>query len=449
MKKIRYIILSSLLFFVFISYAYAAPTSSISVNKSQVEAGQSVTATVTIKNAAAWNIKINGTGNTNGCSTSAADATSNGKNTTKSFTLTCKANSTGVIRIAYSGDATSEDGANVSISGSKAITVVAPRVRSNNNNLRSLSVDGGEISPEFNQDTLEYTVSFEPGTEKVNINAEKADGYASLNGIGEKDVVEGDNRFEIVVTSETGNTKTYVINVVVKEYAPINVTVDGLTYSVVRKKDNLVKPDNFEESSVQIGDDTVAAFYNEKLGKTLVGLKDENGLIHLFEYNDGEYSKFYELKSNQLIINIIKMDSKLIPKNYFKCEFKFNDEILDGYKIDSKSKFVIVYGIDEVTGEKNLYQIDTQNNIIQLFNNDYEKILTKYNNLGYIVCGALAFIILIEFVIILLSKNKRKKFVKKVKNEKIEKVKEEAIKDAKKDTIESKKNEKSEKKLDK
>ena len=100
MKKIiKYL---SVAFFGFLLNAIvvlAAPSSSISANKSKIEVGQSVTATVTVKNAAAWNVHINGTGNTNGCSKNEADASSNGKNTTKRFSVTCSANSTGVIKI--------------------------------------------------------------------------------------------------------------------------------------------------------------------------------------------------------------------------------------------------------------------------------------------------------------------------------------------------------------
>ena len=449
MKKIKYILLSAFSFSLPFISAYAAPTSSIGVSRSQIEVGQTVTATVTIKNVASWNVKINGTGNTNSCSTSAADATSNGKNATKSFSVTCKANSTGVIRIAYSGDATSEDGSNVTLNGSKTVTVVAARPKSSNNNLKSLSVEGSAITPEFNQDVLEYSATFEPGTEKIVIYAEKADGYASLAGTGEKDVVEGDNRFEIVVTSETGVSKTYVLNVSVKEFAPIVVNVNGQDYTVVRKADGLVKPELFEEATVQIGEDVIPAFYNEKLDKTLVGLKDENNLVSLFEYKDGKYSKYFEFKSNSLMVNIIKMDESKLPKGYKKYDIKLNDDIVSAYKIDKKSNFALVYGINILTGEKDLYQIDLKNNTLSLFNKDYEQTLDQYNKMGYIIVGSLAGVILLEFLLILASKHKNTKIKKTIKKQKMEKVKEIAIKDAKKDTVEAKKVLKDEKKSDK
>ena len=200
-KKIKYLSFVILGFLINISVVFAAPSHSISVNKSQVEVGGSVTATVTVKSAAAWNIKVNGTGNTNGCSAQDADASSNGKNTTKTVKVTCSANSTGVIKITYSGDATSEDGTNVNISGSKTVTVVKPRPKSTNNDLKSLSVEGYEITPAFDKNTLEYSVTVPSTVNTVKINATKADNYSSLTGTGEFEVVEGANVFNIVVKS--------------------------------------------------------------------------------------------------------------------------------------------------------------------------------------------------------------------------------------------------------
>ena len=446
MKKTKFTLFSLISFMFAMGSAYAAPTHSISVNRSQVEVGQTVTATVTVKNAAAWNIRINGTGNTNGCSTSAADATANGKNSTKSFSVTCRANSTGVIRITYSGDATSEDGSNVSVSGAtKPITVVAPRAKSSNNNLKSLSIEGSVISPDFDANTLEYSATFEPGTEKVVINAEKADGYASISGTGEKEVTEGDNKFEIVVTSETGVSKTYTINVIVKEFEPILVKVDGTTYSLVRKFKDITPPENFVETTLNINDEEISAFYNEKLDKTIVGLKNDDGIISFFEYKDGKYSKYLEFTFDKQVINIIKMDEKLLPLNYEKYEVTFNGQKFTAYKLFKKSNFALVYGIDVSTGKKNLYQIDLKNNTIQLYNKDYDKVLDVYTKYGLIAGAALLFVILVEFIIILFSRKKNKKIRNKIKNDRIEKIKEVAIKEAKSETVEEKKVKKSNK----
>ena len=434
MKKIKLVLLG-LLCFIGIDKVYAA-SASISA-KSQVEVGQNVTATVKVT-AAAWDIKVNGTGNTNGCSTHEVSDSGTGKNKTVNISVTCKASSTGIIKISYSGDITDADGSNKDVSGSKSVTVVAARPKSTNNYLKSLEVEGTTISPEFNKDTLEYTATLEAGTEKTNIIGEKADSYASVTGVGEHDVVEGENKFEVVVTSESGQARTYVVTITVKEFDPIIVKANGKEYTVVRKLDASLKPESFTESTITIGENTIQAFYNEVTGVTLVGLKDENGKVLLFTYDDENYSRYYEFKFNQLTINLIDMNKKILPKGYKKYSVILNDEEIVGYKFNKNSNYALVYGVDVVTGEKDLYQVDLKNNTVQLYNDeliDYMKETDKNNLVIFAILGGVIFL---EFIVVLLTNRNKKRLLNRINNEKKEKVKNKAIDDAKKETVEEK-----------
>ena len=62
---------------------------------------------------------------------------------------------------------------------------------SSNNNLSGLSIEGYEIEPAFDKNTLEYSVKLKPETESININATKEDGTATINGAGTVSVSEG------------------------------------------------------------------------------------------------------------------------------------------------------------------------------------------------------------------------------------------------------------------
>lgn len=435
MKKIKYISMFMFAAFIGVANAFAA-SSSISASK-QVEVGHSVTATVKVQ-AASWDIRINGTGNTNGCSKHDVNDSGNGKNTTKNISVSCTANSTGVIKISYSGDITDASGANKDVSGSVVVNVVAARQKSTNNNLKSLSINGISISPEFNKDTLEYTATAEPGTEKITINAEKADGYATITGIGEKDVVEGDNRFEIVVTSETGVAKTYVLTVTVKEFAPIIVSIGDEEYSVVRKIGDFKKPEGYTDIKINIEENEVEALFNEKTNKTLVYLKNGDGKAYLFEYNDGKYERYYEFSFNALTLNLLKMKTSLLPKGYSKYNVSFNEDEIEVYKKSKKSNYGLVYALNTTTGEEDLYQIDLKNNTAQIFNEELISAIDSTNKKVLIVIGALLGVIFIEFLALLVSKSRRKKLINKIKSEKVEKIKTKAINDSKKETVEVK-----------
>lgn len=82
--------------------------------------------------------------------------------------------------------------------------------RSTNNNLISLSLSAGAIS--FDKNTLNYNVSVPYETTRVEITAIVEDSKSTMV-INNTDLVVGDNIATIVVTSESGATKTYTLNI--------------------------------------------------------------------------------------------------------------------------------------------------------------------------------------------------------------------------------------------
>lgn len=82
--------------------------------------------------------------------------------------------------------------------------------RSTNNNLASMSLSAGAIS--FDKNTLKYNVSVPYETTRVEINANVEDSKSTVV-INNVDLVVGDNAATIVVTSESGATKTYTLNI--------------------------------------------------------------------------------------------------------------------------------------------------------------------------------------------------------------------------------------------
>ena len=187
-------------------------------------------------------------------------------------------------------------------SGSKSITinVVKPREKSNNNNLKSLTIEGQELSPAFSKDVLEYSTTVGDEIEKININANMEDSYGHIEGTGEKELAEGVNKFEIKAISETGLEKIYTITVTVKDNNPITKTIDSKTYSLVKRASSLILPEGidkekFELSKITIDEVEIPAYISEELNLNLIGLKDEEGIIYLFKVVDNKIDKKYEL----------------------------------------------------------------------------------------------------------------------------------------------------------
>ena len=184
----------------------AAPNANISTDASSIENGKTVTATVTLSDTAAWNIKIMGSGAAT-CSTKQADVTSDGKSTTKTFTLSCTSTTEGTINFEVTGDITSGSGQTKDISLTKQVTVT--KAKSSDNSLSDLKVDGTTVLG-FSSSQTSYTIKNNSGT-NITITATANDPKASIIGTGNKSLKYGNNTFDVTVTAENGLKKTYRI----------------------------------------------------------------------------------------------------------------------------------------------------------------------------------------------------------------------------------------------
>lgn len=86
-------------------------------------------------------------------------------------------------------------------------------LKSNNNYLSSLSVEGYELSPQFDKQTLEYTLNKKIKESVINIKAIADDSKATVIGTGNIKINKNQNKFRIDVTAESGTVRTYIIKI--------------------------------------------------------------------------------------------------------------------------------------------------------------------------------------------------------------------------------------------
>lgn len=458
MKKTIYFLLSFIIFFTLTIKVDAA--SSLSA-PSSVYNGSSFTIQASVSGVAAWEVHVRASGPVSGCVINAADSDANANNTSRSFSATCKATGTGTIRITMSGNTTTASGATNQISGSRTVNVTNRPANSsssssnkssgskNNSNkntnnkedskssdaaLKSLMVEGKNLTPEFNKDVTSYNVTVDNDTKKIKINAEANDSKSTVTGAGEKDVKEGENKFDVVVTAENGDKKTYTINVTV-DTKPIVVKVNGKKYTVVKKKEELPQLDiKHEDMSLNIEEQEIPAYRVDKLNYVLVGLKDSDGKVRLYifeSFKDSskpfKYTLFRQLKFSQSFISYLEFPKSLIPDGYKKYKEKINDEEIEVYKLTKGSNYSLFYGINIETGEKSIYKYDSKENTIQRYDREELKALEKQmkeNKLITIGFVGLSALLLIIIVLMIATKRiKKKKSVKYNKVLKQEKLK--------------------------
>lgn len=434
MKKIKYIIIGLVVFVSFSSYSSA---SSVSIGgKTSVTKGNSVTISATVSSDSPL-VSVEGTFICKGAGVNEGvdmvfDDSSNSIKS-KSYSITFKSNLSGTVTCSTSGvRITNMSSDSWQTLDNKALNiivnepaVVVPKVYSSNNNLKSLSIEGYTINPDFNKDTLEYSVEVPNDTKNITINADKEDSKASISGTGEKEVIEGLNKFEIKVEAENGNVKTYVINVTVKELDPIEVMVNNNKYTIIRKEGLLEAPLSYEKSSVKIGDEDVLCYKNNKTGSILIGLSNEKeAKFFIYDEKTGKYTSYKSINVNGISLKLLNIPKNVLPSGYSKVSFTYDNNRVEGYQYFEKgvtyaasdkvkgSSFYLVYAENEETGKEGMYIYDKEEGTIQRYNEDlvlyYQNKLNKEKLYLYITLSLIG-ILIVTLALVLIKKGKNKK----------------------------------------
>ena len=384
-----------------------AASSSLSVSSRNVIVGNSFTISVNINQAAAWNIHVTSTGPVSGCTMSLADATADAMNTSKSFQATCTATAAGTINISLSGDVTgTDDDQAVAAYGSATVTVSNPAPpptpdptptpipsynptptpsynnKNNNENIQSPVTAGEEKSSNTNikeisienfqlkkDDDVNYSLIVNHIVEDITIKALAEDEKSSIKGSGKVKLKVGDNKFEIIVTAENGNTRTYYVNVKRKENEyPLSEIDDALkekdkTISIIIKNDDKITKEILDKI---------------KKSKKIVSLKkvdDEKNDIYIWTIDGNKLGQEVEFSPQ------ISFEFKRKDKFDTKAGFRKGKYIeITGENIpDSTLKINVKNTFKD--GEKvNIYYYDAKNNKIVLVN---DNIIVKGNEVEF------------------------------------------------------------------
>ena len=433
MKKIKYFIIT-IISLLIIPLGVNAASGTIKVTgSSQVVVGNKITLTVTLSSSTkigSWQMNLNydknylqlTSTNSEAGGTMMANTTATGL-TKKTYTFTFKALKTGSTKVSidsylvYAFDDLSQ----MSIStSSKTVKIMTQEeleaTYSKDNNLKSLSVEGFELNEEFSKDLTAYTVTVPEDTKQITINAKENDSSASVTGTGTFDVTQGTNTFEIVVRAENGSEKTYTLTIEVKDNNPINVSVDDKNYTVVKIKEYLPQVNAYQETIVKINDFDIPAYKSDLTKMTLVGLKDIDGNIALYIYDEknNTYTKYNEIVGNNLVIYPKKTDKVL--NGYELGKIKIGDLEIPAYYLNNDSRFAIIHGINVETGEEGFFKYDKETQSFLKYDDEMINKLLEQNELySYIIIG-FSGILLIMFIL-LIKKNKKKKKKENLKND--------------------------------
>lgn len=271
--------------------------------------------------------------------------------------------------------------------------------KATDNNLASLTVSAGTLSPAFDAGTTNYEVNLDAKASKISVDAKAKDSKASVSGTGEHDLKVGPNTIQVVCKAENGATKTYTITVNVDETPQVYTKYGKQRLGVVRNLNGLGIPNSFEETKVKVDGEEVTAYHSNNMNKTIVYMVNDKGEknFYLYSEKEGITSKFVPvaiLGRNVYIVDVDKEDVQLENTTYKTIEIDGNS--LKAWVFNDDENYALVRLMNE-KGEEVTYQYEKSENSLQLYHEVEQEEQSNLLTYIFVVTTALCAIAAIAF----------------------------------------------------
>lgn len=416
MRRIRSIILTMMLILTTTLFSrvpvLAAANISVSVNKSNVKVGDTVTVTLSITSGYGAQGILQKSSGVLGGSSDEYFTIGAGVGDVKSFSYKATSVGTCTFSIPRLDDTTDAGGGTPSIGvGSATVNVTSPssnndsnsnkdnkdnsgsntgndsnankdnenkeEKKSSNASLGSLVISAGTLSPEFSAATKDYTATVDYSCSSLAVTANPADSKASVTSVTGNDSLEvGENTVSVVVTAEDGSTSTY--NIVVtrrSEDDPENADkqdnwkkfdINGTEWTMVNDIPEDVVPEGFEHSKTVIDGLEYNTLHGTFGDITLVYLQSESG-NGLFVYDVAQNAAYEFVRINSeshfIVVLLPKVDN--VPEGYNEISLSIEGKgVATAYQTKAEKKddqtkdFYLVYAMND-NGESGWYTYDS------------------------------------------------------------------------------------------
>lgn len=331
-------------------------------------------------------------------------------------TKTCKIN---VTEKSSANNNTSNEGSNSSTnSGTSTTEKPKEEEKSKENDLESLSVSAGTLSPEFAAGTTTYKVELTSDVEKITVDAKAKDSKATVSGTGEHELKIGENNISVTVKAENGSKKTYTVSVYVTEKPQQFVNVNDQEYGILNDLSKTDLPNGFEKATITIDEKEVTALKNEKLGITLLYLQssaDQKTGFYIYE-NDTVVGEYKTITVNDKIYVLLQAPKDLAGVENLKTgTVTIGDVEVNCWNFDEKEKenYAIVYLLNE-EGEKSLYTYENTEGTLQKYIPVQQK--SGMDTLTYVFIGTTAVFVVSTAALAYLYINFKKKSISAIKD---------------------------------
>ncbi len=295
--------------------------------------------------------------------------------------------------------------------------------QSSNADLASLKLSQGTLTPEFQADVTEYSVTLEKNVTSVKVEATPADENATVSGTGDVSLEPGENTLTVNVSAEDGTTKQYVIKVSVDDAPDVFVEYNGKKLGVLKNLKDTHAPASFEETTVSLEGVDVPAWHSNLSNATIIYMVDENNERNFYLYDEVKKTIVSIFKPIGLLgrnVVIIDIPAELHERYGMKYgEITVDDQPFMGWSFEDPAfqNYKLLYLMDD-KGNKQYYLYDSVENTLQLYSNQaavtqdrYDELVSGHETRGMLILalGVTNVVTLLLLLIVAIKKRKPKK----------------------------------------
>lgn len=301
--------------------------------------------------------------------------------TKQSYTLRFTAIAAGSSTVAVSGKTYyNENDDNL---GASAAMTVSDAAKSDNADLKSLSLSKGTLSPKFSAAKTTYTASVANDVTDVKVYATAADGEAKVEVSGKSALEVGENVRTVTVTAASGAQKTYKITITraaegetsepeqtsEPENNPYEATVDGVAYTVATDVSGIALPKGFSASVAEYNGAEVAVAKDADSNYTVYYLKAADGEAYVPYLLSADGASFEKLKYAQFgdktyILAEIP-EGSTAPDGYYDTFIKIGDFDVKAFASRNEELSDLYYVYCFYDGSFRMYRYDSKENVLQ------------------------------------------------------------------------------------
>lgn len=388
-KKLSALIVSATLILgCFVFTASAAATATIAFSSKSPKVNDAVTVTVTVNGSEAmYSTELSVSYNPDVLRFESGDSASGGAGVVKvaglpsgatkqSYSLKFTAIASGSSTVQASGVAYYQN-TEESV-GASATMTVSDAAKSNNANLKSLSLSKGTLSPKFSASKTSYTATVATSVTEVKVYATAQDSGAKVEIAGESVLKDGENIRTVTVTAPSGAQKVYTIKITrsdltteaepeVPEVNPLETTVDGASYIVLNDISGVILPAGFLVETAQYNGVDISVAKDADENYTLYYLKAADSEIATpYLLNGDTFERLQCVAIGDKIYIFADVPAELTAaEGYYETAVKIGDFSVKAFASSNSDFTDFYYVYCFYDNGYRIYRYDSKENVLQ------------------------------------------------------------------------------------